>query len=55
LENERKDILDGRNTLLMEGSPTHKVWVFEVTDNPNFKQWYDPYKGGRTYNLRNNS
>jgi hypothetical protein len=25
LENERKDILDGRNTLLMKGYPTHKV------------------------------
>jgi hypothetical protein len=35
------------------GSPTHKFSSFEVTENPDFKQWYDPYKDENMENLRN--
>jgi len=47
---QRENILDGRSTLLMEGSPTNKVSCFEIIENIekilNFKKWYDPYKDG---------
>jgi hypothetical protein len=59
LQDEKEYILDGRSTLLMEGSPTNKVSSFEIAENLekilNFKQSCDPYKNGSQENLRNQS
>jgi hypothetical protein len=58
-QDERKEISDGRSTLLMEESPTNKVLGFKVTKNLvkilSFKKWYDPYKHGSRENLINRS